>query len=132
MLCFAACTSAQRPVPTPTAPSPAVAPASAAATASPLPRLNGLPSPSPSPASPDALVALAVADASQRTGVDPSAVRVVSVTPNEWPDRSLGCPKPGTGYAQVITPGYLIILQAGDQQLEYHTDQDQVVLCGSS
>jgi len=75
-------------------------------------------------------VALAIADASQRTGLDSSAIRIVSVTPHEWPDRSLGCPKPGIGYAQVITPGYLIILQAGDQQLEYHSDQAQVVFCG--
>jgi hypothetical protein len=33
-------------------------------------------------------------------------------------------------YAQVITPGYLIILAAEGQQYEYHTDQAaNVVLC---
>jgi hypothetical protein len=35
------------------------------------------------------------------------------------------------GYAQAITPGYLIVAEAAGQQLEYHTDHAQVVLCGS-
>jgi len=48
----------------------------------------------------------------------------------EWSDASLGCPKPGFAYAQVITPGYRIVLTAGQQQYEYHTDKSRaVVLC---
>jgi len=35
------------------------------------------------------------------------------------------------GYAQAITPGYLIVAEAAGQQLEYHTDHAQVVLCRS-
>jgi hypothetical protein len=70
-----------------------------------------------------------VADAAQRVGAPISEVTVVSVIPREWPDRALGCPKPGMGYAQVITPGYVIVVQVRGQQLEYHTDQGQAVLC---
>ena len=44
------------------------------------------------------LIARAVADAAQRSGAPASDVTVESVTPREWSDRSLGCPKPGVGY----------------------------------
>ena len=76
------------------------------------------------------LVRLAVADAARRTGVDPSAVSVLQVEAREWPDTSLGCPKPNEFYAQVITLGYEILLQAGGQRLSYHTDRGKTVeLC---
>jgi hypothetical protein len=87
--------------------------------------------PSPSPGTADTLVALAIADAAQRTGADAADVLVLSVEPREWSDRSLGCPKPGVGYAQVITPGFLITLQVRGQQLEYHTDQAQATVCSA-
>ena len=48
----------------------------------------------------------------------------------EWSDTSLGCPEPGMAYAEVITPGYLIRLAAGDQLFEYHADrQGNVITC---
>jgi hypothetical protein len=48
----------------------------------------------------------------------------------DWSDTSLGCPEPGMAYAQVITPGYLIVLGAAGQTYEYHTDEhSSVVLC---
>ena len=40
----------------------------------------------------------------------------------EWSDASLGRPQPGMMYAQVITPGYLVVLEADGQQYTYHTD----------
>jgi hypothetical protein len=82
-----------------------------------------------SPPAPEPLVALATADAARRTGVAPGDVRIVRIEGREWPDRSLGCPRPGMGYAQAITPGYLIVAEAAGQQFEYHTDHAQVVLC---
>jgi hypothetical protein len=90
-------------------------------------------SPSPPASLPpgsDALVQQAIADASQMTGVDPAAVFVVDVQAREWSDASLGCPKPGQFYAQVITPGFLIIVEAAGQRFEYHTDLGRrVELC---
>lgn len=57
-------------------------------------------------------------------------VTVFSVEAVTWPDASLGCPKPDMSYAQVETPGYLILLEAGGQAYNYHTDaQEIVVLC---
>lgn len=88
------------------------------------------PNPTPPPVQPMPQLKQAVDDAAGRTGVDPSAVQVVSVQAREWSDTSLGCPKPGMFYAQVITPGYLILLEAGGQRLEYHTDAGRrVELC---
>jgi hypothetical protein len=83
------------------------------------------------PPTPDPLVALATADAANRTGAGQGDVRIVRVERRDWPDRSLGCPRPGLGYAQAITPGFIIVAEAGDQRLEYHTDHAQVVLCSS-
>jgi hypothetical protein len=82
-----------------------------------------------SPVSPEPLVALATADAARQSGTDPGTVTVVQVEPREWPDRSLGCPRPGMGYAQAITPGFLIVVEVGTRRFEYHTDHAQIVLC---
>ncbi len=57
-------------------------------------------------------------------------VEVLQVTALQWRDASLGCPRPGMMYAQVITPGYLIEVKAGGKVYEYHTNTNQsVVLC---
>lgn len=54
--------------------------------------------------------------------VDPSTIEVVSVEEVEWPDACLGVQSPDIMCAQVITPGYLIILEADGEQYEYHTN----------
>jgi hypothetical protein len=69
-------------------------------------------------------------DASVRLGVPVDELQVTSLESWEWPDASLGCPKEGEFYAQVITPGYLIVVSGAGQQLEYHTDTEgRFVLC---
>jgi hypothetical protein len=55
-------------------------------------------------------------------GIPGSQVTIVSVAWVEWPDSCLGVRTPGIMCAQVITPGYLILLEADGQQYEYHTD----------
>lgn len=76
------------------------------------------------------VLAIAITDLVKQTGVAADQITVVSVDPTEWPDASLGCPQEGMMYAQVITPGFLVILEAQGQQYEYHTDQGaNVVLC---
>ena len=64
----------------------------------------------------------------QRLGVDAESVVVQSVKSREWPDSSLGCPQRGAVYLQVITPGYLIVVEAGGKKLEYHTNKSGVAL----
>jgi hypothetical protein len=69
-------------------------------------------------------------DLAARLKIAPEAVLVVSVSDVDWSDTSLGCPQPGMFYAQVIVQGYKIVLSAGDQQIEYHSDQSgRVVTC---
>jgi hypothetical protein len=76
------------------------------------------------------VVALARQDLAERLDVDPRAIELISVEAVEWPDASLGCPKPGQMYAQVITPGFRVVLEARGETYVYHTDRGQtVVLC---
>jgi hypothetical protein len=83
----------------------------------------------PIPGGEEALAA-AVAHLADKTGVPDSDIRLLSMEAVEWSDASLGCPQEGFMYAQVITPGYLIILEAQGQSYEYHSDQAaNVVLC---
>jgi hypothetical protein len=67
----------------------------------------------------DAALAMIAADAATVAGVDPASVAVVSVKPMTWTDGSLGCPKPGVMYTQVVVPGFRVIVRAGDQKLDY-------------
>ena len=59
-----------------------------------------------------------------------SLLQVDSVT---WRDTSLGCPQPGRGYAQVLTPGYRILLEHDGQPFELHSDQSgrYIMMCDS-
>ncbi len=42
----------------------------------------------------------------------------------DWPDASLGCPKPGYLYAQVITPGYRITFDLNGVIYKIHSTLD--------
>jgi hypothetical protein len=75
----------------------------------------------------------ALSDAASRLGVPPGTLRVERVEGREWGDSSLGCPKPGMMYSQIVTPGFLIVISGAGKQLEYHSDtRGTVVLCKES
>lgn len=57
-------------------------------------------------------------------GVDASAVNVVEVAEVTWSDAGLGCPEPGFSYAQVVTDGLRIVLEAGGQTYDYRSGDD--------
>src|SRR5262249_27357838 len=61
-------------------------------------------------------------------GIDESAITVVSTQIIEWPDNCLGNAAPGTACGQVVTPGYIVTLEANGQQYEYHTNADASVV----
>lgn len=42
-----------------------------------------------------------------------------------WPDKGLGCPRPGMVYLQVQQDGYLIRLRAGKREFPYHGGGNQ-------
>jgi hypothetical protein len=87
--------------------------------------------PAAAPAGPDARMgALARAALARDLAVAEADITVVSAEETEWRDSSLGCPKPGMNYLQVITPGYNITLEAHGKRYVYHSDNNRrVVRC---
>lgn len=73
------------------------------------------------PADAATVVELVLQDAATRLGVAQSALSVESIEPVEWPDAALGCPEESGVYAQVVSPGYRIIITGDSTSLEYHT-----------
>ncbi len=59
---------------------------------------------------------------SETLGVDKAAPILVSSTEIAWPNASLGCPKAGAVYAQVITPGWNLKYIAAAALRELHTN----------
>lgn len=71
------------------------------------------------------VVDMAIKDLSERLQIA-SDIQLVSEEAVDWPDTSLGLPEKGMMYAQVITPGFKIILKVGDKLYEYHSDYKRV------
>lgn len=69
-----------------------------------------------------AAVAAARGDLAAALNVSESAIAVVQVAAVDWPDACLGRPGPGEACAQVITPGFLVRLEAQGVGYEYHTN----------
>ncbi len=85
----------------------------------------------PIPGEAESVVQQARDDLAQRLGIDDAAkIAVVAVEAVDWPDTSLGCPEPGMMYAQVITPGYKILLSHEEEIFVYHSNKEnRVVYC---
>jgi hypothetical protein len=76
------------------------------------------------------VVRLVREDLAGRLNMAAQGIKLASVEGVEWRNTSLGCPQPGMMYAQVIVPGYRVVLEAEGQRYEYHTDRGRsVVLC---
>jgi hypothetical protein len=73
-------------------------------------------------------VARAIRLAAAETGSNHASIEPISIEPVDWPDASLGAPEHGVMYAQMITPGYRVVLRAGDRELIYHTDRGSRVV----
>ena len=70
----------------------------------------------------------AISALSENLGLDADEIIVVSSETVEWPDACLGITNEGIACAEVITPGYKIILEANGKQVEYHTDESGSVV----
>jgi hypothetical protein len=80
----------------------------------------------------DALVEKAKLDLAGRISIPAAGISLVESVAVTWPDTSLGCPAADMMYAQILTPGYRIVLSAGDKHYEYHTGHNQaVVFCAN-
>ena len=81
---------------------------------------------------PEAIVAVVKPMLASALGVADSDISVVSTQIIEWPDGCLGTSTPGIACSQIVTPGYLVTLQANGQQYEYHTNGDASVVVPAS
>ena len=95
---------------------------------------TGEPTPADTPlVLPDEMVQRTRVDLAERLEINAGQVEALEVTAVSWPDAALGCPKPGQVYAEVVTPGYRILLEAEGQTYEYRTDEiGTFVLCMDS
>ena len=75
------------------------------------------------------LAALAINTLAAHLSVDPGEVTLQSLSPVDWPDASLGCPQPGMGYAQVITPGHSALLQHQGKMYQVHMAGTRAFVC---
>ncbi len=74
----------------------------------------------------------ACAELAARLGVAAETIEVVSIEDVQWRDSSLGRPQAGMMYAQVITPGYRIVLRVNHRQYVYHADNRRVLFAGEA
>ncbi|HWL97016.1 MAG TPA: hypothetical protein VNP20_06695 [Nocardioidaceae bacterium] len=74
-----------------------------------------------SPGQPRGAAADAVADLSQRLGAEEAQIGVASVEEVTWRDGSMGCPRPGMMYPQVLTDGTRVVLEYDGKRYEYHS-----------
>jgi hypothetical protein len=58
-----------------------------------------------------------------RLGLSMEHIRLIDIQPQEWPDACLGLAQAGQICAQVITPGYLVVLEVNGDEYAYRTDQ---------
>lgn len=70
---------------------------------------------------------LAKKDLAGRLNITEEKIELITLERVDWPDTSLGYPEEGKMYAQVITPGFRIILKANESLYEYHSDYRRVV-----
>jgi hypothetical protein len=82
---------------------------------------------------PAEMIEAALADAANRSSTARADITVLSAEAVTWSDGSLGCPQPGMLYTQALVPGYRIVLQAGEQTLNYHAmSRGKPVFCPAS
>lgn len=74
-------------------------------------------------------VALAKRTLAEHLGVAEEAIELVWIGRVTWPDTSLGCPQKGVMYAQVLIPGYQVILEVGGKTYKVHTGPRHAVVC---
>jgi hypothetical protein len=76
--------------------------------------------PEPTEAGLAEVVATARDDLTERLSVEPDDIELLEVESVVWPDRSLGCPRPGMVYPQVPVDGVRIRFRVVKKQYHYH------------
>ncbi len=74
-------------------------------------------------------VDLARSALAQELGVTPASLKLRSSRPARWPDSSLGCPRPGQSYLQVVTEGREVVLESKGRDYPVHVARGNAVVC---
>jgi hypothetical protein len=64
--------------------------------------------------------AYAKKDLAARLAIPAGNIKVMECGEATWPDASLGMPEPGQMYAQMLTEGFIVVLEAAGKTYEYH------------
>jgi hypothetical protein len=87
-------------------------------------------SPTPDVSGMESLIEMAKNDLAQRLSIPVGEISLVEAKPVVWSDSSLGCPQEGIMYLQVLTPGFLILLEHDGVTVEYHASRgNSLVTC---
>jgi hypothetical protein len=62
-------------------------------------------------------------------GIARDQISVKSVEAVDWPDSSLGCPKPDMAYLSVVTPGHRVTLLANGKLHSVHEADNKAFVC---
>lgn len=73
------------------------------------------------------IVARARSHLAERLGIYTDAIETRSVEAVDWPDACLGITSKGVFCAQVVTPGYRILLEFDGTSYEYRSDRHEMV-----
>jgi hypothetical protein len=88
--------------------------------------------PGPVEALPDAqrsIADLAIETLAADLKIPKDTITVESVTEVDWRNSSLGCPKPGMAYLDVITSGHKVTLRANGQVYNVHEADNKAFVC---
>ncbi|MGD8402485.1 MAG: hypothetical protein PVJ21_02415 [Anaerolineales bacterium] len=84
----------------------------------------------PIPSGLQGLIDKAKEELSQRLSIELTEISLTKAEEVVWSNASLGCPQPGMVYAEVLTPGYLILLEVNNMVYEYHASRGtEVIYC---
>jgi len=75
----------------------------------------------------ESLIILAKFDLTIKTGVDIENIVTKSIKEHLFDDASLGVPEAGVTYDAIVTPGYIIMLEADGDLYEYRASGAKVV-----
>lgn len=76
-----------------------------------------------------AVAGLAIDALAAELKIPRDGIVVESVTAIDWRDSSLGCPKPGMAYLDVITPGHKVMLSVDGQAYAVHEAKNRAFVC---
>ena len=92
------------------------------------PPIEVVPTTPPSGDQPSEVIARATEALAKTLDVGTDNIELLSLQRQDFPDAALGCQLPGEMVADVITPGYKVVLGAGDVQYELHANLNGTVI----